>query len=289
MQMDSIRSSLTPDSLAATIKMLRTSHRGSFLLVEGDTDARAFKKIVVAECIVQPCHDRDKLFGVVKILNTDDFAGFVAIADRDFDWATPALSADNLLYTDLNDFELMVIATSCFDVFLIEYANAEKLGAIEGATGKSIRDVVVSVAQVIGALRVLSRKNGWALSFKRPKIKFAPRDTFDLEVERLIAAALGTGNRAVLPSDAEVGKLVKALIAEVSDPWKLSSGHDVCEIIAHGVHNVFGRAHVLLERTGEAIEEALRLCFSFAAFRETRLFKLLRDWQDQNANYSVLS
>jgi len=41
-----MREYITPDRIANKIRLLRTQHPGSFLIAEGDTDARVWKNLV---------------------------------------------------------------------------------------------------------------------------------------------------------------------------------------------------------------------------------------------------
>jgi hypothetical protein len=41
-----VKKDLTAHSIANTVRMIRSLHEGAFLIVEGDTDARVYKRFV---------------------------------------------------------------------------------------------------------------------------------------------------------------------------------------------------------------------------------------------------
>src|SRR5437763_6191967 len=129
-----MRQFLSPSSIAATIRMLRSTFTGSFLLVEGDVDARLYGRLVDrSACHVQICNNRANVICVVKILDTGNFIGHLGIIDKDF---SPLLSetryeSENLLQTDENDIELTILCSDTLDRFLAEYGNPTKITAVE--------------------------------------------------------------------------------------------------------------------------------------------------------------
>jgi hypothetical protein len=64
-----MRQYINANSIAVTIRMLRTVFPGSALLVEGDVDARFFKRLIdQQECRVLVCHNRSNVIKVIGIL-----------------------------------------------------------------------------------------------------------------------------------------------------------------------------------------------------------------------------
>ena len=65
-------------------------------------------------------------------------------------------------------------------------------------------------------------------------------------------------------------------------------GHDICEVISKGTHEVFGRARVALGRTGLAVEEVFRASYTRLDFEKSELFAGMRIWERKRMPYRVL-
>ena len=80
-----VREYLTADTIATTVRMLRGTFPGSFLILEGDVDARLLKRFVdQSACMIQVAHSRSNVISVISILDADEFVGHVGLIDKDF-------------------------------------------------------------------------------------------------------------------------------------------------------------------------------------------------------------
>ena len=85
--MRSISAHLKPKDFAAQIRMERQSHRGAFLLFEGSSDVKRFKKFLhEGSCSIINCFGKSNVKDVVDLkqdIGNDDCFGFVdAVFDR---------------------------------------------------------------------------------------------------------------------------------------------------------------------------------------------------------------
>ena len=75
-----MREYITGDRIANKIRQMRSQHQGSFLIVEGDTDARLYKNLVDStKCHVENGYTKDKAVEALNILEKDTFEGVIAI------------------------------------------------------------------------------------------------------------------------------------------------------------------------------------------------------------------
>src|SRR5689334_21514901 len=80
-----MRNFISPDTVAGELMMRRASYPGSFLLVEGSSDARLMKRLVSQKsCAIKDCVNRDFTFKVVALLDSRGFVGHLAVIDEDF-------------------------------------------------------------------------------------------------------------------------------------------------------------------------------------------------------------
>src|SRR5271165_4769583 len=159
--------------------MLRSTYsERSFLLVEGDIDARLLKRLVYLNtCHVQICYNRANVIRVVAILDGRQFVGHLGVIDRDFsEMLNETFDSENLVLTDENDIEMTIYQSDVFDRFMCEYANCDKVFAVATTKRLSLREVLIRSASTVGTLRYLSRKHGWNLDFDGMTIRFVDRD-----------------------------------------------------------------------------------------------------------------
>jgi hypothetical protein len=108
-----VKKYLNVHDIANTVRMTRSLHKGAFLVVEGDTDARVYKRFVDdSRCKVIPAHNKDNAVEILEILEKDRFPGVLVIVDADF-WHLEGIKPEslNLLLTDTHDLETMIIST----------------------------------------------------------------------------------------------------------------------------------------------------------------------------------
>jgi len=102
-----MKSYITPHTIANNVRMHRTQFSGSYLIVEGDKDARVYKNYTdTAKCHVVIAIGKENAVGALNILEQDSFDGVLAIADADFDFLEKKIySSRNLILTNNHDLE----------------------------------------------------------------------------------------------------------------------------------------------------------------------------------------
>jgi hypothetical protein len=210
------------------------------------------------------------------------------LEDRDFaDMLGEVIETENIIMTDQNDIEMTIYESDVFDRFLHEYANVEKIQAVEGAKHLPLREVLIASASTIGTLRYLSRRLGWNLDFEGMTIRYVGRDV-DVDLPRQVEHLRGRSQGTTMPALDDVMREFADARAQFTDLHLHSSGHDICEIVSKGVHDVFGRAHVALTRGGRAVEEVFRAAFTAQNFAATQLFTQIRAWERKRTPFRIL-
>ena len=83
---NSMEEHLTSDSIASSIRMERSQFPGSFLIVEGGTDAKIYNNFIEdGKCQIEIAFSKENAIKIIEILNGDNFEGALAIVDADFD------------------------------------------------------------------------------------------------------------------------------------------------------------------------------------------------------------
>jgi hypothetical protein len=280
---------LSPDSIAVTIRMLRETFSGSFLLVEGDVDARFFKRFVDnLACHVHVCFCRASVIRVVSLLDEGGFIGHLGIIDKDFaDIFGEHLDGDNLIYTDENDIELTIFQSDVFERVLHEYCNEGRVAALEAAQAQPIREILLQNGSKLGAIRYLSRARAWHLVFSEMTLRYTPDRSISIDVDRQIEHLRGRSHGTSMP----ILEQVRAAVDEVYNTHQgrlLTCGPDICEILSKAIHDVCGRAHVALSRGGIALGEVFRAAFSRENFAATQLCAQIREWESMRPGFRIL-
>ena len=274
---------ITADAVANRVRLLRSAHHGSILLVEGDEDEKLYGQFTDRRaCRIQIAHGKPNLMRALSILEGAGFSGILAIADPDFsvlEGTAPA--SPNLLFADGHDLETMLLSSPALDKVLHELGDAGKLAGVD------VREKLLAIGKPIGYVRWLSRRNGLSLLFEGIAFdRFVPERSLTLDRVAFLDALQGRSGKGALPPTlwADAADLAR----EDHDPWHVCCGHDLVEILSIGLRRVFGTQ-------GEAdvkparLERSLRLAYERAHFMATRLFSAIRAWEVAHPAYFVLA
>ena len=76
---------ITPESIAASILLLRDVHKGSVLILEGFSDTRLYGKFIDGDnCQIVNAFNKSNAVRVTELLEAKNLFGIVTIVDADF-------------------------------------------------------------------------------------------------------------------------------------------------------------------------------------------------------------
>src|SRR4028119_382357 len=226
-----MRESITPDRIANTIRLQRTQYTGSFLIAEGDTDARVWKNLVDSiKCRVENASNKDNAVKVLNILEKDNFAGVLAVVDADFDILEKTVPlSQNLLLTDTHDLETMLLKSPALEKVLREHGSREKIERF----APDIRQTLLESAKIIGYLRWASLKFNYCLKFEGLAFnKFVDDRTLILNESKLIQTVKNHSQKPGL-DEQEIRANMDSLKTNTQDMWYICCGHDMisCPVV----------------------------------------------------------
>jgi hypothetical protein len=277
---------ISSDSIANTIRMLRTQHTGSFLIAEGDTDSRVWKNLVDStKCRVENAYNKDNAVKVLNILEKDNFAGVLAIVDADFDILEETLPlSPNLLLTDTHDLETMLLKSPALEKVVTEHGSAEKIESF----AKDIRQTLLESAKIIGYLRWASLKFNYCLKFEGLAFnKFVDDRTLILDESDLIQTVKKKSQKQGL-DEQEIRENMESLKTDTQDIWHVCCGHDMISILSIGLCKALG-SFSSQKADPNVLESYLRVAYESAHFRETKLYRSIQTWEQTNKPFQVLS
>ncbi|MBO0351039.1 DUF4435 domain-containing protein [Phormidium pseudopriestleyi FRX01] len=285
-----MREHLTPDRLANKIRLMRTQYQGTFLITEGDTDARVWKNLVNTRlCSVENANNKQKAIAALDILEKDNCAGVLAVVDADFERLEGNISlTPNLLMTDSHDMETMLLQSPALEKVLAEYGSEDKKNKLTKSTGQDIPTLLILPGVFIGYLRWLSLKEGLSLKFEDLSFKkFIDETTLALDKFKLIKTVKNNSQRHDLDEQI-LHKQIEDLKQKTHNPWSVCCGHDLICILSIGLCKAFGSCNTKQVET-IILEKDLRLAYERSFFSRTELYQAILQWEAANQPFQVLA
>ncbi|MEQ9667346.1 DUF4435 domain-containing protein [Coleofasciculus sp. G2-EDA-02] len=281
-----MREFITPDRIANQIRMRRSSHKGSFLIVEGRSDKLVYERFIdETNCEFSIASGKENAVAAIRILEKDNFTGVLAIVDADFCRLDENLSSSsNLLLTDDHDLEMMLLKSLALDKVLSERGSEDKINNF----GQDIRSTLLESGKRIGYLRWVSLKENLSLKFEELNFsKFIDKFTLVIDTAKLIKAVKDHSQKLAL-IDQDIQKTIETLENRTHDPWQVCCGHDIICILSMGLSKVWG-SWKTNDVKSDILERELRLAYEDSYFRSTQLYKSIQQWEVKNKPYQVLS
>ena len=270
----------TQNHVVAEVKMRRTQHAGSFLVLEGRGDMRFWKNRSHHHCRLIDGNGKPNVVGGLRRLDEIGFAGVLGIVDSNYDYlAGVPLESDNLVATDAHDLECLLCRSSALDAVLAEYGSDEKIGSFGRSAG--VRNALLARGLVFGRLR-------WAAQRFEPRLRlprmraFVDEKSWSVDEDGLIEKVAGK-------NEGVEANVLRHQIAHLppADPWHVVHGHDLLEILRVGLRNVLGNLPASVGVKEIAI--GLRLAMPIAELQSTRLWQDMQRWEHLNKPYLVLA
>jgi len=285
-----VKEHLTVERYANKIRQLRSTWKGTFILIEGNTDKTIYKHFFDKESSrVETTSGKPsskiRAIRILKILEESNFQGVLAIVDADFDHLEPSLNCSpNLLRTDSHDLETMLINSPALDKVVSEFGSEEKINKLT----QDVRTLLLEAGMSVGYLRWVSQCEQLNLTFNGIRFsKFINETTLKIDELKLI-----TEVRNKSPSCSWQQEELKTWVIKQKssshDPWQVCCGHDLVEILSLGLRKVIG-SNKAAEVEPNILERSLRLAYEEAYFCKTLLYLKIRTWEANNQPFKVLA
>ncbi len=279
---------INPSYIANQIRLLRnqpqyTEH--SFLIAEGDTDARVWKNLVDStKCRVEIAHNKDNAIKVLNILEQGNFAGVLAIVDADFEILEGTVPLrQNLLFTDTHDLETMLLKSPALEKVLSEHGSEDKIKGF----AKDVRQTLLESAKIIGYLRWASLKFDYCLKFEDLAFnKFVDKETLALNESDLMKTVKNNSQKLGL-DEQEIRANMNSLKTNTQDIWYICCGHDMIAILSIALCKALGSCNSQKVEPN-VLEQNLRLAYESSYFCKTQLYAAIQDWEKTNHPFQVL-
>ncbi|MDC3956012.1 DUF4435 domain-containing protein [Polyangium jinanense] len=274
--------------IANKIRMERSQHAGSFLVVEGVSDKRFFDWLIDKnKCKIVVAYGRDKALDAFHRLQVPSFDGVLFVIDADFDAIEgrkpPSIS---VIFTDTHDLETMLLASPAFEKVLLQVGSEEKVDKFRGQYG-DLRACLLRCAKHLGYMLWLSRKDRLNLKFEELKFgKFVDEKTLLLDPAEMVKVVANHSQRPDLKNDVLLTRLA-ALYDDGHDPLHVCCGHHLTEILAFALRKAWG-TNDAGAFDGPMVERMLVLAYDEGLFVTTQLYASIRAWESQHPPFIVL-
>ena len=286
----SIKDGIDGTSIANQVRLERCLHIGSFLLVEGSSDARLFKKFCdLSECSIIPCTGRDNLFDAINELTRDNVQGVLGFSDSDYSpFVGYPETAGDIVYTDENDLELMILCSGVLKNIIAQFGNPDSVKLLVEKEGKSIEELIFDSARVIGAVRLVARVKDWPMRFRDMKYRFKDKNSYIISQKLTIQHIYGRSQKDLEVREDTVRSLVQEVLDSNVDARELCCGHDCVRVLGRGLRKEFGKSLQFNNEAGAKILEGiLRVAYDWDHFKETAAYCSIKVWEADNG-YRIL-
>jgi hypothetical protein len=257
--------------------MKRSLFKGSFLVVEGSTDGRLYKKFTDRhECEIIVAHCKENVRIAVREMVRRNDEHIIGIIDSDTDRIRGVVHRPPIFSTDCRDSEMLMMHSEAFDSVLAEYGEDEKIERFTSRFG-DIREALLASCYPLGLLMYISDLKDHKLSFKDlDHASFTDRRTLKPLIKEMISAVVSNSPNSYVGRDALIWELEEEY-RKKRDPWDVCRGHDMVAVFAIGLRDIFGEYNSRYIKSNE-LAGALRLAYDREAFHGTRLYKESAAW-----------
>lgn len=269
---------LTSHDICNEMSMMRTTFKGTFLVVEGASDGRLYTKFIDNDSVrIMIAHSKNNVMGSVSEMNgrrKDKL--IVGIIDRDMDTMLGKKRSPPVFQTDRRDMESTILSSNALSDVLSEYGDREKVEEFEKTYG-SIGDSVARSAACLGILMYISYKKGMNLCFKDlDHDLFVNPRTLETDIPKMVATVYGNSMAQRYPR-ATISEQVRSMAEDLGASWDIARGHDAVAILRLGLLCAFGGYNSRGITEGE-LGGALRLAYSREYFRGSELYLKTSEW-----------
>lgn len=190
--------------IANELRLRRSQHQGTFVVVEGRDDRLFYERFVdVQQCKFVVASGKKQVCDVISILDATSFRGALGIVDADFDLLDEIpISSLNVIRGNCHDMEAMLIRSPALNRVLREFGSEDKIQKFVTKAGRDIRHVLLAAVSPLGCLRWHSLRSDLRLRFDGlPLSEFVDRMPLTADRSKLITTVKNHSQRHDLDNE----------------------------------------------------------------------------------------
>jgi len=247
----------------------------NFVLVEGDSDIRLFRKLFDSDKCKVECvpGGKPKVKDCVAEL-LPEYALIVGVLDADFSHLEKTNEEkDNIFLTDYHDIEMTILAQDdVLHTILFEYTNIHK------NNHHTFCDNILETIEQISYLKWLNERENLRLTFKKVGFQdLISISNFRLNFNEYLSRVLAKSKDAITRDEILIYEKIHELTRLNPDLFHLTNGHDALIVFTK-----YFRSKENKGLSDSNVARVFRAAFTNACFRETKLHKSLKSWANKN-------
>ena len=268
----------TSPNIVAQIIMRRTSHAGSFLIVEGKDDDRFWGTRRHDSCRLIVSCGKNNVISSLKRLDEMRFEGALGVVDSDYDYlADKPLPSENLVTTDAHDLECLLCKSSALNKALSEFGDSEKISRFEKQHKKNVRTALLERGLIFGNLRRVG-----VINIDQLISRFVNENGWAVDEGELICGIVESSKE--FDADTLQNRITRL---PPMDPWYVAQGHDLLRVLRIGLRSTLG--NLSANTSIDTIAGVLRQAMTSADLQSTGLWQAIRRWEKQHTPFLVLA
>ena len=113
------------------------------------------------------------------------------------------------------------------------------------------------------------------------------KEKLTIDISKLIKAVKDKSQKPEL-LESDIHNKINQLMSKLHNSWHVCCGHDLVYILSLGLTKAIG-THNTNTAAPEIVEKWLRLAYEHSFFTKTQLYLLIKQWEQDNAPFTILS
>lgn len=290
--MSSVAKEVSAHTLSNQVVLERRTLQRTAVLVEGGTDSRYIRQFIDRDLAsLTVCHDRERVLLTLTYLRQRGVTGTLGIVDRDYNnfiAETEQVNDPDVVMTDLNDLDATLFPSALGPV-LNEFANIERVVAAEAVNQMTALEIVVREAAKIGALRMISKRDGLNLKFRGMTYQFESNTSFEICIDKTIGHILSRSQTTI--SEQDTKQKVSDFLNAFEDKLAICQGHDIVRLLGRSLRRLWGSNsdYDINSPVDNELHKLIRLGSEKEYFRQCEMFTRLKAWELENPPWRIFS
>ncbi len=249
-----------------------------FILLEGDSDVRLYRKLYTDERFRIEYIPGGKLSlekGLQELKSL--FDAIIGIRDADFahlENQQPCLP--NLFFTDFHDSEMLMVASvTTFSAVLHEFCRLPE------TEHEDLRKKLLTALRFVSYFRWLNELRCLAFSFEGATFEgiFLPND-FSIANQKFAEQIAGKSKNAKIKEIDVILEEISKLANEYHEDFQLCNGHDFMSVLAS-----FLRTKCKDRPSAKSLTSLFRIAYPRSEFEKTKLFAAVKKYLSENTDF----
>lgn len=279
------------------IKMWKSSRKSNSVavVVESKSDEKLFRSLFHKDTTFFSVSGFQNVLDTLTKLENDNFYFVIGIIDADFRRINnETVKIKNIFLTDCHDLEMMMVKSDAWDNSILKLTEKEKIDSFENKHG-SILDFLLNLSKHVASVRFLNYRNNLELKFKNVDKKgncdfidynkFIDINTLSIDKDKMLETIENKSQKnQFFKNNQNLKQEFESILQDNYDLYEFCNGHDFMNILSLALKKALSNE----QKSGKDLEEILLFAYRLEDFIKTNLYKLLKEWNEQNTVLNLI-